>query len=161
MAWSTDKSRHGGFSLIEVMVAISVLLVITIGSLAANNLTTTTVGINKRRSQANRLAQEGMEALLSARAANFLSLTAGDFHPVLDVNGWNLIAGSEQLGLFARTITLSPVMRDIGCNAPICDIVSGGGRSDGGSFLATVKITWKEVDQDKEYVLNSLVTYWR
>lgn len=149
------------FTLIEVVIAIAVFMVIIVGSLGANNLTSTTIGINKKRSQANILAKEGMEALFSVRAANFPVLVSGDFHPVFDVNGWRLDPGSEQKGEFVRTIILSPIMRDLYCTTTICDIIPGGGVIDGNSLNATVKVTWKEIDQDKEYVLNTLITYWR
>lgn len=156
---SLTKTR--GFTLIEIVVAIALLMVIVIGGLSANNLTTTTVSINKQRSQANLLAREALEALQSIRAANFLSLTTGPFHPVLDESGWHLEENEEQIGEFIRVITLSSVMRGVACSNPICEIVSGGGITDLNSLKAEVKVTWKENNQDKQYTLNTLLTYWR
>ena len=159
MASSTNIAS--GFSLIEVLVATSLMLVVIIGSLSANSLASHSVGLNKVRDQANLLAREGMEALASVRAANFNALRLGDFHPVIISGAWSLVSGSETVGQFTRTITLSQVQRNLVCTTPICDIVIAGGMTDPLSFYATVKVAWKENDQDKVYQLNTLVSYWR
>ncbi len=159
MDWSIKKNE--GFSLIEILVAISLLMVVVVGSLSANSLASHGVSLNKVRGQANLLAKEGMESLMSVRAGNFNSLSLGDFHPVMSSGSWVLAAGPETIGQFTRTITLSAVMRNLVCSTPLCDISTAGGRIDPLSFYALVKITWKEGDQDKKYQLNSLVSYWR
>lgn len=107
------------------------------------------------------LAKEAMEALHSVRAASFDTLISGDFHPVKNLDLWTLASGSETIGQYTRTITLSPVMRNLVCSTPLCEIASGGGLIDPLSFWAQVKVTWKESDEDKTYQINSLVTYWR
>ncbi|OGD73736.1 hypothetical protein A3A84_01980 [Candidatus Collierbacteria bacterium RIFCSPLOWO2_01_FULL_50_23] len=150
-----------GFSLVEILVSISLMMVIVVGSLSANSLASNSVGLNKLRSRANLLAKEGMEALLSVRAGDFNSLGLGDFHPVMNSGLWTLVSGSETVGQFTRTITLSPVMRDMVCDTPVCGVVEAGGLIDRLSFYALVKVTWKENNQDKDYQLNTLVTYWR
>lgn len=157
MASSTNK----GFSLIEVLVAITLLLLILVGSLSANSLASGAVLTTKMRANANLLAKEGLEALQSVRAASFTSLRTGDFHPVLSSGAWTLVSGPETIGQFTRTITLASVMRNIVCTTPICNIASAGGIVDQLSYKATVKVSWKEKDQDKTYQYNTLVTYWR
>ncbi len=156
------NDKMAGFSLVEIVVAISLMMVIVVGSLSANTLAANGVTLNKVRSQANLLAKEGMEALLSVRAKDFLSLSVGDFHPVISSGTWTLAPESETIGLlFTRTITLSPVMRDLVCDTPICDVVTAGGLTDPLSFYASVKVTWKEGNQDKVYQVNSFITYWK
>lgn len=157
---SLIKSKRG-FSLIEIIVSIALMMVIVVGSLSANSLASNSVGLNKVRSQANLLAKEGIEALLSVRAADFLYLSIGDFHPVMNSGSWTLASGPETIGQFTRTITLSPVMRDMVCATPVCGVVSAGGLTDPLSYYALVKVSWKENAQDKIYQLNSFVTYWR
>lgn len=159
MVWSTKDTK--GFSLIEVLVAISLLMLVMIGSLSANNLAANSVGLNKTRNQANLLAREGVEALHSVRAADFNSLGLGDFHPVNNSGVWSLVNGVETIGKFDRVITLLPVMRNLVCSTPVCDVVTGGGLTDPLSFYALVKVTWKENDLDKVYQLNTFITYWR
>lgn len=153
--------KNKGFSLIEVLVSISLLMLVLVGSLSANSLATNAVKINKTRSYANMLAKEAMEALQGVRAASFDTLISGDFHPVKNLDLWVLASGSETIGQYTRTITLSPVMRNLVCSTPLCEIASGGGLIDPLSFWAKVKVTWKENDDDKTYQFDSLVTYWR
>lgn len=162
MASSTKALRQlGGFTLVEVLVAISLLTIVMVGGFSANNLAANSAGINKLRSRANLLAGEGMEALLSVRAADFTSLSAGTFQPVYNSGVWTLAPGAEVLGKYTRKIVLTPVMRDLVCSTPVCDIVSAGGKTDPYTYQAMVTVTWKENDQDKSFRLDSLITYWR
>ncbi len=152
---------QGGFTLIEVLVAVSLLTIVMVGGFSANNLAANGAGINKLRSQANLLAGEGMEALLSVRAADFTSLSPGTFQPVYNSGIWTLSPGAEVLEKYTRKIVLTPVMRDMVCSTPVCDIVSAGGKTDPYTYQATVEVAWKENDQDKSFALYSLITYWR
>jgi Tfp pilus assembly protein PilV len=159
MAWSINTSK--GFSLVEALLSVALLLLFSVGGIAANKLATTSVVINQARSRANILASEGMEALMSVRADNFAGLTTGDFHPLFTEGHWTLVSGSETLGGFTRTISLSPVLREVICVNLICDIVAEGGVSDEGSFMATVKVSWLQAGEARDTSLSSLITYWR
>ena len=153
--------QDNGFTLVEAMVSVAVLLVLAVGSVAANRLTTSSVTINQLRSQANTLSVDAMEVLQSMRAENFLDLSVGVFHPVFDGSRWSLAAGQEMIGSFTRSITLSPVQRSLVCFAAVCDITVQGGIDDPGSLNADVKVNWMQSGQDKEIHLTSLITYWR
>ena len=78
------SSTKNGFTLIEAMISVAVLLVLAVGAVAANRLTTSSVTINQLRTQGNTLAVETMEVVGSLRADNFLNLTSGTFHPFFD-----------------------------------------------------------------------------
>lgn len=158
---SLIKPSSAGFTLVEILVAISLLLVLAVGALSANTLTTTTITLNQRRSEANRLAREAMEALYAIRAADFVSLFPGEFHPSLTPSGWVLTPGSQVLGHFTRKIQLSAVQRDLACAQAVCDIIPGGGITDEGSLFAVVTVTWPEADGQQTFQLDSLITYWR
>lgn len=145
----------------EALFAIAMLLLLGVGSVAANKVATSGVKINQYRSEANRLATEGMEAMMSVRVQNFSGLSVGVFHPVLDGSGWSLVAGAETVGNFTRTITLSSVMRNLTCFSAICDIVSAGGIVDVNTFKVEVKISWTESGKANNLVLDSLITNWR
>ncbi|NCP47092.1 prepilin-type N-terminal cleavage/methylation domain-containing protein [bacterium] len=157
-SWTRPQT---GFTLVEAMISVAVLLVLAVGSVAANRLTSSGVTINKLRSQANTLSVEAMEALLSMRAENFLGLSMGVFHPVFGESGWNLVSGQETVGSFTRSITLNPVQRNLVCFVAVCDITVQGGIDDPGSLNADVKVSWLQGGQDKEIHLTSLITYWR
>lgn len=159
MEWSINYKN--GFTLIESLISIAILLILVVGGLSASTLATASVILNQNRSQANFLAQEGMEAVQSVRAGNFLSLKTGEFHPVMGPSVWSLVSGPEVVGKFTRSIIISPIERAISCFTAVCDIVSGGGVTDTGSFKVNVKIAWPEVNGPKEVNLVTLVTYWR
>lgn len=150
-----------GFTLIEVLVAVSLLTIVMVGGFSANSLAANAVAINKLRDQANLLAKEGVEALHSVRAADFPALAIGTFHPVLNSGTWTLSGGEEVLGKLTRKITLSSVMRDLVCNTAVCDIVTAGGLTDPLTYKAVVEVSWKENGEDKRYQLYTLITYWR
>ncbi|HCQ31189.1 TPA: hypothetical protein DIU27_02265 [Candidatus Collierbacteria bacterium] len=156
-----DTSSQSGFTLVEAMVSVAVLLVMAVGSVAANRLTTSSVTINQLRTQGNTLAVEAMEVLMSLRAENFLDLTVGTFHPVFDGSKWSLVEGQETIDDFTRSIILTPVQRSLVCFAAVCDITAVGGITDVGSMNAEVKVGWKQGGTDKEILLSSLITYWR
>lgn len=160
------KQRHlngfsGGFTLLEVALAIALLLVVTIGTLAGNSLAAKGALVSQTRSEAVRLAREGMEAVESVRAAAFTSIHPGTYHPVSTPSGWNLASGTETLGDYTRQIVISQVYRSLACTEGICEIVNAGGIVDEGSLKAQTKIGWVEDGQNRELVLEALITYWR
>lgn len=152
---------RNGFTLIEAMLSMALLLLLSLGSVSANRLATTAVTINELRSGANTLAVQGAEALLSVRADNFLGLSPGTYHPFFDGTKWALVSGQETVGKFTRSIVLKPVMRSLTCFSEVCDITTAGGVTDDGSLTSEVKVSWKQSGQQKEIVLSSLITYWR
>ena len=157
-----DIRNQAGFSLLEVLITIALLMILTVGGLSASSLTATTIKINQSISNANILAQEAMEAMESVRATNFSALSEGVFHPFFDSNyGWSLILGSESIDGFTRKVTITPVMRTITCTTPICDIVAAGGVSNNDSYYVNVSVGWTETGADKEVALNTLVTRWK
>lgn len=155
------KKFHTGFTLIEAILSMTVLLLLGIGGMAANRLATASVSINQLRSQANILAEEGMEALMNARAYDFLVLSPGTFHPVFDGTKWTLQPGTETLGSFTRSVVLTPVMRDMTCFSAVCDITKEGGANDEGTMMADVLVAWNQRGVNTEIKLSSLITYWR
>lgn len=159
MALLTSSAK--GFTLIEALLSMTVLLLLGVGGVAANRLTTASVTINQLRSRANILAEEGTEALMSARAHDYLALSPGTFHPVFDGTKWTLSPGEETIGPFTRSITLSTVQRDLTCFNSVCDITDQGGVTDEGTLKAETKVRWIQQSATTEIVLSSLITYWR
>ena len=150
-----------GFTLIETVVAIALLLTFVVGSLSSHTLATNAVTVNQRRSQANLLARQALEAVHSLRATAYPSLSPGIFHPVLTPSGWALNSGSQILGDFPRAVTLSPAHRALACDTPVCQLVTGGGVLDLGTYYVTVSITWASGGQTEQLSLDSLITHWR
>ncbi len=153
--------NNKGFSLIEAMISVAVLLVMAVGAVAANRLTTSSVTINQLRTKANTLAVEAMEVVESLRADNYLNLTTGTFHPVFDGSKWSLTAGPETIGSFTRSVVISPVQRSLVCFTAVCDMVPKGGIVDIGTMNAEVNVSWLQSTVTKTIKLDSLITYWR
>lgn len=152
---------NSGFTLLEVLLAIALLLTVTIGTIGANSLATRGSTSANARAEGVRLARVGMEAVQSVRAAAFTSMHEGTYHPVATPQGFSLQANSETIGDFQRQIILSKVYRSLSCTESVCEIVEAGGIVDEGSLKAKVQIDWAEAGTPQQVVLESLITYWR
>lgn len=155
-----DKIKKSGFSLIEVIVAVAVLMVVTLGVIAGGQLAGVSLRLGQNRVEANRLAKEGMEAALSVRSENFPAISEGVYHPEWVSGQWAFVAGEETLGKFKRRLVVSRVYREFVCEETVCPIVLAGGISDEGSFWVDVEVEWEE-QETEEIKLSGLITYWR
>lgn len=149
------------FTLVEIVVAIGLILSLTLGMTAVNNLTSVSLRQNENETKANSLAREGMEAALAVRARAFTSLSVGTFHPVYDGTNWSLSSGEEVIDGFTRRVILSPVQRTFGCGENVCDVVEAGGVIDEWSLNVLVEVLWQEAGETRSVDLGSFVTYWR
>ncbi len=103
------KKAQLGFSLVEVLLAVSVFgLIVTalVGGLVYGEQSTAIAGM---RARAAMLADEGLEAARNIRDANFSNLTGGTFGLTTTGNQWNLSGSSDTTDVFTRTITISTV----------------------------------------------------
>jgi prepilin-type N-terminal cleavage/methylation domain-containing protein len=155
------KIHSNGFTLIEVLLAMALLLTVTVGTIAGNSLATKGTQLSQQRANANRLAQEAMEAVHGTRAAFFPALNRGIYHPVQSPTGWRLDPGPETIEGFNRQIILASVYRSLACTEGVCEIVEAGGIVDEGSLKATVEVDWEENNETHQIILETLITYWR
>jgi type II secretory pathway pseudopilin PulG len=155
------KYNEQGFTILEVILAIALLLTVTVGTLSANSLATKGTVLSHQRSEAQRLIREEMDAVASVRAANFLNIHTGTYHPVSTPGGWTLVAGTETVGNFTREIVISSVLRALTCVTQVCDIVAAGGVIDEHTFKAKATVHWTENGQAKQTTMETLITYWR
>ena len=98
-----------GFSLIEVLLSVSILaLIVTalVGGLIYGRESTALAG---ERSRATFLAEEGLEAVRNIRDSSFSNLTDNTFGLTTTGNQWNLSGSSDTTDKFSRTITISTV----------------------------------------------------
>src|SRR3972149_4923291 len=94
-----------------------------------------------QRQAAAYLLQEAAEAARSLREYSWLSLPgAGVYHPAHDLvtNRWDLLAGSETVGDFTRTVTISDVYRNSSGA-----IVLSGGTIDPSSKRLAIEVSWQ------------------
>jgi len=102
-----------GQSLIELVVALGVF-VIVISALAYLILNSYVAGrLAQEITQANFLAEEGLEAIRSIRDNNWQDLTDGNYRLDKSSGNWRLILGSETIdGKFTRVIKIEKVNPD-------------------------------------------------
>ena len=156
------KRLERGFTLIEVVMAIALVLVLIVGGVGINQIVAGGIETTLSRTKVNRLLREGMETVLSIRADDFTRLNEGVFYPVYDdVLGWDLLIGEEVENDFTRRIRIDRVLRRIGCGEAVCEVVDGGGVVDSNSFRVTIEVEWSEKGETKQEILRGLITYWR
>jgi|SRR3989338_8730387 len=126
-----------GFSLVEVLLAVSVFgLIITglIGGLIYGQQSTALAGA---RSRAAMLADEGLEAVRNIRDENFSNLTDGTFGLTTTSNQWNLSGSSDVTDIFTRQVVVSAI--------------------DTNRKSVTVNVSWQQNPQRNGVV--SVITY--
>ena len=155
------NNKEAGFTLVEVVVAIGLILSLSLGMMAVNSLTAASLVQNQNESVAGELAREAMEAVQSVRARSFPSLSVGEFHPVYDGTNWSLVPGNEVVDGFRRKVVFSPVQRTFGCGENVCDVVEAGGVIDEWSLKVLVEVEWDEAKETRKFSLGGYVTYWR
>lgn len=158
-----DEIRsQAGFTLVEMVVAIALIVSLSVGMAAVNNLMARSLVSNQNETIAGDLLKEGMEAVQVVRANDFQSLNAGIHHPVYDGSNWSIASGEEVTADgFRRRIILSPVQRTFGCGENVCDIVEEGGVIDEFSLEVLVEVEWDEAGQTRLVDLSGFITYWR
>lgn len=107
----TTKKR--GLSLVEIMLAITIFAIFTLGTFQLSIDTVQRDATNELRNEALSYAQEGLEAARKMRDENFLSLSNGDHGLQLSAGRWTFIAAPEAIdNFYSRTVTIEDVYRD-------------------------------------------------
>lgn len=148
-----------GFSIVEVLLAMAVFAVITVGILYMSIDTIqrdTKISVNQ---EALLYAQEGLEVVRNIGDRNFLSLASGDHGLELDSGEWNFIVAPEVVDeYYDRTVHVEDVYRD----------ESGNIDEEAGTFFdpdikkITTQIEWLEGGiLPKSVELSTYVTNWK
>ncbi|MBT4917263.1 prepilin-type N-terminal cleavage/methylation domain-containing protein [Candidatus Peregrinibacteria bacterium] len=148
-----------GFSIIEVLLALAMFSIVTVGILYMSIDTMhrdITISTNQ---EALLYAQEGLEVSRNIADKSFLSLANGDHGLQLDSGEWSFIVAPEAVDSFYdRTINVSDVYSD----------ESGNIDEDSGTFFdpdvkkVIVEIEWLEGGViPKSVELSSYVTDWK
>ncbi|MDO8265100.1 MAG: hypothetical protein Q7T34_01885 [Candidatus Parcubacteria bacterium] len=139
------KNNKKGTGVIEILVIVAILSVTLGGLLELITFSLKTSTIVRQISQADVLAQETMEEARSFRdgtvwntdGLGILTLDVS-YYPVKSGSPlkWDLISGTENVGIFQRQIVFSSVSRDENK-----DIVLSGGTIDPDTKKATVIVS--------------------
>ncbi|MFH0804660.1 MAG: DUF4082 domain-containing protein, partial [Patescibacteria group bacterium] len=151
------RQGQAGQSLIELLVAMAIFVLVvssimflTLDSQSANRQ-------GGERTAAVQHARGGLEASLGIQRQGWKYLTPGTYG-LSDVSGrWQLTGSEDTLGTYRRTVTISPVSRDVGGA-----ITTGGGTVDLDTKLVTSRVTWSFTPlRPSEVVQREYVTNWR
>ena len=146
-----------GFSLIEIIIAIAIFSIIIAGG-----LTGFIPVLNQNRQsneiiEANRLAEEGLEAVRSIRDRDFNLLSAGNKGIGVSSNLWNFSGTNDVSGKFTRQISITAANRDVGGT-----LINSGGTTDPDTWLIKSLITWNySIGDTKQFSLETILTNWR
>ena len=103
------KNFNKGFSLVELLVSITVFLIFVIA--VANTMGSVSKGTRNsaNRERANILAEEALEATRNIRDADFANLTNGVHGLSTSGSQWNLSGSSDVTDIFTRVVNVSTV----------------------------------------------------
>ena len=149
--------QQGGFSLIEIIIAIAIFSIIIAGG-----LTGFIPVLNQNRQsneivEANRLAEEGLEAVRSIRNRDFNLLSAGNKGIGISSNLWDFSGTSDITDKFTRQISITAANRDASGT-----LITSGGTTDPDTWLIKSLISWNySVGNPKQFSLETILTNWR
>lgn len=136
-AKSYKLTACGGFSLVEVLLAVSVFSLIVTGLAGSVIYGQQSTALAGQRVRANFLAEEGLEATRNTRDENYTNLSNGTYGLVISSNQWVFSGSQDTTDIFTRQITIT----DAGTNRK----------------QVTSTVTWQQNPQRTGSV--SLVTY--
>lgn len=136
----------GGFSLVEILVAVAVFAIILVLVTGATASTGRNIRHSANNQQAASLAEEGIEAVRNLRdsGADFVNLPDGTYGLSDSGNQWNLSGSSDTQGIFTRSVAITTTGTH---QKKIDSTVSWADQhSPTNSFVATTYLTnWRAV----------------
>lgn len=141
---NSKKNLNLGLTLVEVLIATSIILVFLLALLGAHNLYIKTALSSGEVIKAAELAEESLEVMRFLRNSSWdtniapLSLDT-NYYLVLGAGNWNVSTTNIFVdNLFERKVRLSAVSRDVNG-----DIVSSGGTLDPNTLLLVSLVSWR------------------
>lgn len=139
---SCFKFQEKGFSLLEVLLSVSLFSFIITALVGAVIYGQESAAVSGTRARAIFLAEEGLEASRNIRDNNFSDLTDGDHGLAVFGNNWIFSGTSDAADIFTRQIVINAVA------------------ADRKQIISTV--TWRQTPQRSGSVsLTSYLTNWR
>lgn len=152
-------STDSGQSVIEVIVAVSIMVIMASGTVIAILGSLSSSRLGKEESRATFLAAEGVEAVGSIRNQAWNNLVIGN-HGLSHPEGNWVFSGTSDIddsGKFTRVVSLNEVFRDE--NGQIVDT---GGTMDLETIEVVVNVSWNYTPtRDNEVEITSYLTDWQ
>ncbi len=134
------KKNQKGFSIIELLIAITFIIVIVASIFNISQFNSHIRKINDERTQALYYAVEGIEA---AKLITWDQMTIGDHYFVKNGASWDINDGSELLNnKYTRTVVVSSVSRESVYQGNVYGNISSGANIDPDTKKVTVVIDW-------------------
>jgi len=153
------RLRTRAFSLIEIIIAVSLFGLVVLGSGAYTGFSLASLAEQSNQSQAQSLAYEAISIVRLLAANDWEALAYRETALRYWNNQWSLAGeGSvETLGDFRRQLILETVCRD--ANQLVVDCLQG--LPDEGSKKVTALVSWSGWFGHKQVKYISYVTNWR
>lgn len=134
------KNVHLAFSLIEVLLGLTLFALFASGIFYLSADTTDYDVRQNLTSEATRYAEEGLEATRMIRNVDFLELTSGAHGLQYTGDAWAFFGTSESIdNFYTRTVTISDVYRDASGNIAAADKLDPSIKK----VVSTVSWTWR------------------
>jgi len=135
------KQTSLGFTLVEVLISASIILISTVAVIGVHSLYLKTALNNAESIKATYLVEEGIEVIRFWRDSSWnnkiKSITQGTAYGLtLTGSTWSTTT-NQYIGSFQRRVTLSAVNRSASS-----DIVTSGGTLDPDTLLVTSSVSW-------------------
>lgn len=164
---------EAGISIIELLVGAGILTMSLSALLGFLSFALSTSSFLKQQAQAIALAEGALEALENFRDGTTWNVddpgnqydglgkaqTGVAYHMGLSLDvppRWQLLGGTETIGIFVRSLVLENVRRDVNSN-----IVPAGGIDDPNTKKVTVTVSWTAKTIAKEVTIVSYLTNWK
>ena len=135
------KKISGGFMIVEVIVAISIIVV---SVLAAMSVTQKSIFVSRQAlhvKEASFLLEEGAESVRIIRDNswnNIFALNVGtDYYLIFLGQTWTLSSTPSSVGIFTRKVNILNVNRNVST-----DDIANLGTYDPGTKLTTITVSW-------------------
>jgi prepilin-type N-terminal cleavage/methylation domain-containing protein len=136
------KNFNKGFSLVEILVAISIFLVFVIALNTTMSSVTKATRSSFNKERATVLAEEGLEAVRNIRDENFANLIAGAYGLSSDGGTFSFSPTSDVTDIFTRILTIDTI--------------------NGNQKKVTTTVSWADQTSPTNSVsLSTYLTNWR
>ncbi|PIP69037.1 hypothetical protein CO033_00990 [Candidatus Nomurabacteria bacterium CG_4_9_14_0_2_um_filter_32_10] len=135
------KKISGGFMMVEVIVAISIIVV---SVLAAMSVTQKSIFVSRQAlhvKEASFLLEEGAESVRIIRDNSWNNISAlnvgTDYYLIFLGQTWTLSSTPSSVGIFTRKVNILNVNRNVST-----DDIANLGTYDPGTKLTTITVSW-------------------
>lgn len=150
------KKIRSGQSIVEVIIAISILVIIGSSSIIAVLGSFSTTRLSKEQTRATYLAEEGIEAVKSIKNQGWENLVNGEYGVSSESGKWAFAGNFDVSGKYTRKVKVSDVYRING------EISKSEGEIDPDTKKITSSVSWNfSPTRENNVSLIEYLTNWQ